>query len=57
MFKIKFRIVDDIELLSSISIKIFDNEYDHILGFFQISFGSHHELSYYHEKQLMEDEE
>lgn len=57
MFKIKFRIVDDIELLSSISIKIFDNEYDQILGFFQISFGSHQEGSYYHENQLMEDEE
>ena len=57
MFKIKFRIVDDIELLSSMSTKIFDDEYDQILGFFQINFGSHQEGSYYHENQLMEGEE
>ncbi len=43
MFKIKFRIVDDIQLLSTIQTKIFDDEYDQILGFFQISFGAHQE--------------
>ena len=57
MFKIKFRIVDDIQLLSTIQTKIFDDEYDQILGFFQISFGAHQEGVYYHENQLKEDEE
>ena len=57
MFKISFRVVDDIQLLSSIPTKMFDDEYDQILGFFQITFGGHQEGSYYHENQLKEDEE
>ena len=52
MFKIKFRIVDDIESLSSITAKTFDYEYDQILGFFQMHFGTHQEGSYYHENPL-----
>lgn len=57
MFKIKFRIVDDFQMLSSVTTERFDDEYDQILGFFQICFGTHQEGSYYHENPLMSDEE
>lgn len=57
MFKIKFRIVDNFQLLSSVPAKVFDDEFDQILGFFQICFGAHQVGSYYHENQLVEDEE
>lgn len=57
MFKIRFRIVDDVKALGSLTTEVFDKEYDQILGYFQICFVTHQEGSYYHEQPLGEDEE
>ncbi len=56
MFKINFRIVEDLEILKTIDISTFDNEYDQIEGFFQICMGSHKEGSYYHDNALKDGE-
>lgn len=57
MFKIKYRIVDDFEVLNSITVDEFDKEHDQILGYFRICFGIHQEGSCYHENPLADDEE
>lgn len=56
MFRLKFRIVDDIMELSSVDISHFDIEIKHITGFFQMQFGEHIEGHYYHEGPLGEGE-
>ena len=57
MFKIKYSIVDDFEILKSLTASIFDDEYEQVLGFFKICFGIHQEGSYYHENPLQDGEE
>ena len=57
MFKINYRIVDDFEVLRSLTKEEFDQEYDQIIGDFQICFGDHLEGSYYHENPLVNGEE
>ena len=56
MFKINFRITEDLEILKTINISDFDKEYDQIEGFFQICIGSHKEGCYYHEDELQDGE-
>lgn len=56
MFKIYFRIVDDIEELKSITRDYFDSEHGFITGFIKIHFGEHNEGCYYHENPLRKDE-
>ena len=56
MLKINYRIVDDFNVLKSISSNIFNSEYSHITGFIEILFGSHNEDCYYHENPLQEGE-
>ena len=57
MFEIKFRIVDDLQTLSSLTAEEFDKEYDQILGYIQICFGGLLEGSYFHEDSLRRGEE
>lgn len=56
MFKIDYRIVDDINELKQISVNNFDNEFEHISGFFRISFGKHKEGNYFHSGLIRENE-
>lgn len=56
MFKIKFRIVDNIDEIKLIDANTFDDEYNDIEGFFQICIGQQQVGSYYHENPLYEDE-
>jgi len=56
MFKINFRIVDDLEKLKSMKHSSFDSDYNHISGFIEIRFGEHNEGCYYHENPLQEGE-
>lgn len=56
MFKINCRIVDDFDELKSIKATLFDSEYNHITGFFELCFGEQKEGCYYHENPLQEGE-
>lgn len=56
MFKINYRIVDDIQELRTISSKGFDEEWNQVSGLIQICFGEHQEGSYYHHRPLKDDE-
>lgn len=56
MFKINIRIVENIEILKTMDISTFDNEYNQIEGFFQICMGSHKEGCYYHDNALQDEE-
>jgi hypothetical protein len=56
VFKINCRIVDDFDALKSMEIALFDNEYNHISGFFEFCFGKQKEGCYYHENPLREGE-
>lgn len=56
MFKINFRIVDDFKELKDMDISLFDSEWQHITGFFQICFGDQKEGGYFHENALGNDE-
>lgn len=50
MFQIKYRIVDNIDMLKEWSKNIFDNEGD-LEGFFQMNFNGKH-YGYYHKKDI-----
>ena len=56
MFKIKFRIVDDLEILKTVESNWFDANYNKIEGFIEVCFGQHKEGCYYHEGPLQEGE-
>lgn len=57
MFEIKYRIVDDDQKLKVITVDEFNDEWNQIIGFFQIRFDEHQEGSYYHDKPLANGEE
>lgn len=52
MFKINFRIVNDIDKLKIMQYNFFDSDYEHIEGFFEVCIGIHREGCYYHENPL-----
>ncbi len=56
MFKIKYRIVDEIDELKSIHYEFFDKDWNQVAGFIEINFGTQKEGCYYHENPLGEYE-
>lgn len=56
MFKINYRIVDEIDELKSMDANFFDANYEHISGFIEILFGEQKEGCYYHENPLQKGE-
>lgn len=57
MFKINCRIVNSYKEIESIDSELFNKEYNHIEGFFEICFGNHREGCYYHDNPIQEGEE
>lgn len=55
MFKIYYRIVDDMDELKKVSRKEFDDEYADIFGFFSIRIGNEIE-GFYHDRELRDGE-
>lgn len=56
MFKINFRIVDDIDELKKTTVYDFNTEINFITGFFQICVGDQYVGCYYHQNPLDKDE-
>ncbi len=56
MFKVNYRIVDDIDELKSMTVDFFDTEYGHVSGFIEVCFGEQKEGCYYHENPIQEGE-
>lgn len=55
MFKIDYRIVENIEELRELNQHEFDKNYTDIVGFFSVNYGGHVE-GYYHDKPLRDGE-
>lgn len=55
MFEIDFRVVDDFDMLSSISMLEFDEEWTDIEGFFSLNFDGN-VYGYFHDNELQEYE-
>jgi len=56
MFDINYRIVDDFDSLRKMSASYFDQEWQHITGFFQVIIGDEWEGSWYHNEALCDGE-
>lgn len=56
MFDIHLRIVDDIDVLKSVNVKDFNEEFEHIEGFFQLCIDDYEIGSIYHNEPLHKGE-
>lgn len=56
MFKVNYRMIDEIDELKSMDFNFFDTDYGHISGFIEIQFGQQKEGCYNHENPLQEGE-